>query len=91
MSRELVNLARKLARKIDIGRGAHLSAAEIDLLVVTGAYEVLQRAAADYLREAAQGRVSKRTVQAPPNANATAEQALEHLQRVISAGKPRRR
>ena len=56
----LPRLTRKLARAIEVGRGISLSSEDLDLLVISGAYEVLQKAVAEVLREQAEARIAKR-------------------------------
>jgi hypothetical protein len=61
----LPRLTRKLARAIDVGRGISLSSEDLDLLVISGAYEVLQKAVAEVLRQQAEARIAKRPLARP--------------------------
>ena len=61
----LPRLTRRLARAIDVGRGISLSSEDLDLLVISGAYEVLQKAVAEVLREQAEARIAKRPLARP--------------------------
>ena len=61
----LPRLTRRLARAIDVGRGISLSSEDMDLLVISGAYEVLQKAVAEVLREQAEARIAKRPLARP--------------------------
>ena len=58
---ELPALARRIARQIQLGRGMRFSQAELDLLVLTGAYEVVSSKAAEYQRRQAEARLAERT------------------------------
>jgi len=57
---ELPALVRRIARQIQLGRGMRFSQAELDLLVLTGAYEVVSLKAAEYQRRQAQERLAQR-------------------------------
>lgn len=48
---DLGDLYRKFSRAIETGKGIRLSPAEVDLLVVTGAYKALSDAVAEQLRD----------------------------------------
>ena len=61
----LPRLTRRLARAIDVGRGISLSSEDLDLLVISGAYEVLQKAVAEVLRQQAEARIAKRPLARP--------------------------
>lgn len=56
----LPELTRRLARQIDRGRGMRFSQAELDLLVLTGAYEMISSKAAEYQRRQAEARLAGR-------------------------------
>ena len=53
----LANLVHRMGRKIAIGRGMTLTPEDLNLIVVTGAYDKLQEANADYQREQAKARL----------------------------------
>lgn len=50
----LADLDRRLSRKVEIGGGLHLSPADVDLLVTTGAYDTFRRAVTEAQRELCQ-------------------------------------
>ena len=54
----LPRLVRRLGRAIDIGRGVSLTADEVNLLILTGAYETLQAANLSHLKERASARLA---------------------------------
>lgn len=54
---QIVDLARKFNRKLDIGKGMQLSPEELALLASIGVNDLIQNAAAKLLREQCQKRV----------------------------------
>lgn len=60
---DLARFASRLAKQIDKGKGARLSAAELDLLVTSGAYETLATAAAAEMKRMAEARMKARDEQ----------------------------
>jgi hypothetical protein len=70
----LPNLGRRLSRKIETRKGVQLSPADLDLLVLSGAYETLCAAIGAYQKAQSAQRVS----QAKTTAQASASNPLEH-------------
>jgi hypothetical protein len=54
-------LLRRLSRRIDQGKGIMLSPEELDILVISGAYEVLAAFATEHLKELARQRLTAST------------------------------
>jgi hypothetical protein len=58
--RDPSDLLRRLSRKIQVGKTMQMRAEDLDLLVVSGAYERLSEYTEKYLREVAEARLSAR-------------------------------
>ncbi|MCH2238769.1 MAG: hypothetical protein MK060_12870 [Blastomonas sp.] len=64
------DLDRRLSRRIEQGKGMNLTADDLDLLVVSGAYEVLRAYAAQYQRDQCRARNARsRSTSAGPIAS----------------------
>lgn len=67
---DIVDLARRFARKADTMKGMQLAPEDLALLVAIGVNDVIQSAAADFLREQCQQRVARsRSISAGPIAS----------------------
>lgn len=88
----LPELARRLSRKIEQGRGLQLSIDELDLLVAIGANELVQTKAAEYQRlkrkAIAAERAERQRSHRQGNSPETATEALERVQRVLRQAPP---
>ena len=60
MSTELVNIARKLNRQLDLGKGMFFNAEALALLAAIGVNDVIQQKSAEYLREQARVKSMRR-------------------------------
>lgn len=56
---DITDLARRFSRKLDTGKGMQLDAADLALLCAIGVNDVIQQAAAKYLREQCQQRIAR--------------------------------
>lgn len=78
------DLERRLSRRIEEHKGIQLSAHDLDLFVISGAYEALRKAATDFQRQICEQRIEERQPKAAskPHADKT-QAALERAQMII--------
>jgi hypothetical protein len=66
MSFEIVHLASRFARQIELGKGISLTSENLDLLAKIGVNDLLQAKAAEELKETARARLAKAAETSPP-------------------------
>jgi hypothetical protein len=91
--RAVIDLARRLSRAADHGKGIRLSPAELDTLVIIGGFEVINRAATEAQKAISQDRRSQLVVTTPARTapSADAERAMQRARELFDRKGSRRR